>query len=142
MKIKLYIKKIKDVNLPKYAHHGDAGMDLYAAEDVKLAPMERKIVPTGIQMAIPDGNVGLVWDRSGLAAKHSLHCLAGVIDSGYRGEIGVVIINLGKEEFVVEKNTRVAQMLIQPVVSAEIEEVEDLDDTKRGEGGFGSTGHK
>jgi len=108
---------------------------------MNISAGERVIVPTGIQMAIPEGYVGLVWDRSGLAAKHSLHCLAGVIDSGYRGEVGVVMINLGKEDFLVEKNMRIAQILIQPVELPSVVEVEDLDDTTRGDGGFGSTGH-
>ena len=92
-------------------------------------------------MAIPLGYVGLIWDRSGLAAKHSLHTMAGVIDSGYRGEVGVVMINLGKDEFVVEKGMRIAQIIIQPCLNVDVAEVESLDDdTDRGAGGFGSTG--
>ena len=91
-------------------------------------------------MAIPVGNVGLIWDRSGLASKNSIHALAGVVDSCYRGEIGIVLINLGKEDFKVEKGMRIAQMLIQPVVNANILEEGELDGTKRGDGGFGSTG--
>ncbi len=138
--MKLKIQKIADVPLPKYAHPGDAGMDLYSAEDLVLKPGERKVVKTGICVAIPEGHVGLVWDRSGLAAKNSLHVLAGVIDSGYRGEIGVVLINLSDEKFEITKGMRIAQMLIQPVVSVEIEETKSLDETSRNEGGFGSTG--
>jgi dUTP pyrophosphatase len=98
-------------------------------------------VKTGLAFAIPSGYVGLIWDRSGLAAKHGLHKLAGVIDAGYRGEVGVVLINHGSESFTVEKGMRVAQMLIQSVERVSLTEVEDLDETKRGEGGFGSTGH-
>ena len=91
-------------------------------------------------MAIPEGHVGLIWDRSGMAAKHGLHCLAGVVDSGYRGEIGVVMKHLGDEPFTVEKNMRIAQMLIQPVAAATIEEADSLEETDRGKDGFGSTG--
>ena len=131
----------KEVELPKYAHSTDAAMDLYASSSHTIAPMERVIVKSGIKMAIPLGYVGLIWDRSGLAAKHSLHTMAGVIDSGYRGEVGVVMINLGKDEFVVEKGMRIAQIIIQPCLNVDVAEVESLDDdTDRGAGGFGSTG--
>jgi len=125
--------------MPHYIHEHDAAFDLRSAVNETLKPAEKKIIKTGIKMAIPEGYAGLIWDRSGLAAKHSLHVLAGVVDSEYRGEVGVVMINLGKDVFEVEKNMRVAQMLIQPVVHPEIEEA-DLDKTAREEGGFGSTG--
>ena len=130
----------KDIQLPSYAHAYDAAFDLRAAEEATLAPQERKIIKTGLKMAIPEGNVGLIWDRSGLAAKHSMHTLAGVVDAGYRGEVGDVMINLGQESFTVEKGMRIAQMLIQPIILANLQEVEELDETTRGEGGFGSTG--
>ncbi|MCK4521008.1 MAG: dUTP diphosphatase [Nanoarchaeota archaeon] len=130
----------KNIELPGYSHEGDAALDLKSAEDYALKPMEQKIFKTGIKMAIPVGNVGLIWDRSGLASKNSIHALAGVVDSCYRGEIGIVLINLGKEDFKVEKGMRIAQMLIQPVVNANILEEDELDGTKRGDGGFGSTG--
>jgi dUTP pyrophosphatase len=139
--IKVKIKKIKDnAIIPKYAHQGDAGVDLYSTEDYLLKPGERVLVSTGISMAIPEGHVGLIWDRSGLAVKHSLHVLAGVVDSGYRGEVCVVLKNLGHEDLKVTKAMRIAQMLIQPVISAEIEESDSLDETSRNKGGFGSTG--
>lgn len=139
--IKVKIKKIKDnAIIPKYAHEGDAGVDLYSTEDYTLKPRERVLVSTGISMAIPEGYVGLIWDRSGLAVKNSLHVLAGVVDSGYRGEVCVVLKNLGHEDFNVTEGMRVAQMLIQPVISAIIEESDSLDETSRNEGGFGSTG--
>src|SRR3989338_2390645 len=139
--IKVKIKKIKDdAVIPSYAHDGDAGVDLYSTEDYLLKPGDRVLVSTGISMAIPQGYVGLIWDRSGLAAKNSMHVLAGVVDSGYRGEVCVVLKNLSNEEFKVTKNMRIAQMLIQPVVSAIIEESDSLDKTSRNEGGFGSTG--
>lgn len=143
MKLKI-ARTDKDVDMVSYAYEHDAAFDLRAAHDILLRPGEKKIVKTGLKMAIPAGHVGLIWDRSGLAAKHSLHCLAGVIDSGYRGEIGVVLINLGDAAFTVEKNMRIAQMLIQPIVHPEIIEVDEqeLDISERGEGGFGSSGTK
>lgn len=136
----------KEIDLPFIAYDHDAAFDLRASEDVTFEPGDKKIVKTGLKMAIPKGHVGLIWDRSGMAAKFSMHCLAGVIDAGYRGEIGVVLINLGKEAFEVKKNMRVAQMLIQPIVLPKITEVEEdqLDESGeenvRGEGGFGSSG--
>jgi len=130
----------KDVTLPSYAHPFDAGLDLRSCEPVSLSPREKKVIKTGIKMAIPDGHVGLVWDKSGLAAKKGLHVMAGVIDSGYRGELGVVAVNLGDEEIVLDKNMKIAQLLVQPVVQANIKEVESLDESSRGEDGFGSTG--
>lgn len=128
------------IDPPGYAHPGDAGFDLRASDELKIPAGGRVMAPTGLRLAIPAGHVGLVWDRSGLAAKHGIHCLAGVIDSGYRGEVKVVLQNLGGEDFVVERGMRIAQMLIQPVVSAELARVENLEDSARGEGGFGSTG--
>jgi dUTP pyrophosphatase len=126
--------------IPKYAHEGDAAFDFYSVEDVLLKVGEKKMVPTGIKMAIPENHVGLIWDRSGLAAKNGIHVMAGVIDSIYRGEILIILKNLGEEDFQVEKGMRIAQMLIQPVVTANLEEVESLDDTERAENNFGSTG--
>jgi len=135
------IKKIKDnAVLPNYAHEGDAGFDLCSTESYLLKPGEKQLVSTGIALAIPDGHVGLIWDRSGLAAKHSMHALAGVVDSGYRGEVKVVLKNLGMVEFEVSPGMRIAQMLIQPVVTASLEESHSLEETSRNEGGFGSTG--
>ncbi len=126
--------------MPGFAYEHDAAFDLRAANSEIIKQGEKKIIKTGLSMAIPKGHVGLIWDRSGLAAKYSLHTLAGVIDSGYRGEVGVVMVNLGNEEFKIEKNMRIAQMLIQPIAHPEIKEVEDLDESERGEGGFGSSG--
>ena len=126
--------------LPCYACHGDAGMDFYSNEDIILAPNERKLIGTGISMAIPVGYVGLIWDKSGLAFKHGLKTMAGVIDSGYRGEIKILVHNLSKDNYVIEKGKKIAQMLIQPVEQRKVIEVENLDDSSRGDGGFGSTG--
>lgn len=130
----------KKNTVPDYAHPGDAGLDLRSNESLKLAPGEFRTVHTGIKAAIPQGYAGLVWDKSGYAAKHGIHVLAGVIDSGYRGEIGIVLINLGKNDFEIALDMKIAQLLIQPVVAAQVIEVDSLDDTSRSEGGFGSTG--
>jgi dUTP pyrophosphatase len=132
----------KSVEAPCYAKQGDAAFDLRSSEEKLIKAGEKNTVKTGLRIAVPDGYCGLIWDRSGLAAKHGIHCLAGVLDSGYRGEIIVVLQNLAKEDFLVEKNMRMAQMLIQPVAAADLVEVDDLDDTERGSGGFGSTGVK
>ncbi len=125
--------------IPAYAHAGDAGMDLFSCVDMTLAPGETKPVPTGIQMAIPQGHVGLVWDKSGISLK-GVHRLAGVVDAGYRGEVRVVMANLGTEPFEIKSGMKIAQMLIQPVEAPTIVESDTLDDTSRGAGGFGSTG--
>ena len=128
------------LDAPAYAHPGDAGFDLRASRELVIPAGGRALTPTGLRLAIPEGYAGLVWDRSGLAAKHGIHCLAGVIDSGYRGEVKVVLQNLGGEDFTVERGMRIAQMLVQPVAAAELVRVENLEESSRGEGGFGSTG--
>ena len=140
MSLTLKIKKLKDVTSPKYEHPGDAGLDLFAAEATLLKSGERSAVPTGIAMEIPEGYVGLIWDKSGLSMKHGLKTIAGVIDSGYRGEVLVGMINLGKEDYLLEKNHKVAQMIIQKKEKVIVEEVESLSETKRGAHGFGSSG--
>jgi dUTP pyrophosphatase len=138
--MKLKVKRIHPAaKLPSYGHAGDAGMDLHSCLDLTLAPGEVRAVPTGIRMAIPPGHVGLVWDKSGISLA-GVHRLAGVVDAGYRGEVKVVMINLGPGPYEIKAGMKIAQMLVQPVVPAEIEEAADLDDTSRGEGGFGSTG--
>ncbi len=138
--MELKIKRIHPAaKLPSYGHPGDAGLDLYSAVDHVLAPASVFAVPTGIKMAIPRGFVGLVWDKSGISLK-GVHRLAGVVDAGYRGEVQVVIANLGREPFEIKAGMKIAQMLIQPVVSVSVVEADELNDTTRGEGGFGSTG--
>ncbi len=140
MRLKVRIKKIcPEAKVPNYSHAGDAGLDLFSNEETRLHPGEVKAVSTGIKMAIPAGYVGLIWDKSGLSLR-GVHRLAGVVDAGYRGEVKVVLINLGKEDFLIQKGMKIAQMLLQPVEAGEVEEVEELDATARGEGGFGSTG--
>lgn len=135
-------KLFPDTILPTYANPGDAGMDLRTIESKILKAGERYCFPTGLSVAIPKNYVGLVWDRSGLALRDGLTCLAGVIDAGYRGEIGVVILNTGKKSVKIEKGDRVAQMLIQPVEICDIEIAEELLNSERGEGGFGASGKK
>ncbi|MEY2664758.1 MAG: hypothetical protein RIT04_566 [Candidatus Parcubacteria bacterium] len=139
--MKLHAKKLHpDARIPSFAHVGDAGLDLYTPETISLAPGERKSISTGIALEIPEGYVGLIWDKSGLSHKHGIKTLGGVIDSGYRGEIGVGVVNLSDETYVFEKGHKVCQLLIQPVAHPEIVEVADLSETARGVGGFGSTG--
>ncbi len=141
--MKLRIKKINPgARLPVYGHAGDAGMDLFAAEEVVLGAGEVKAVPTGVKMAIPGGYAGLIWDKSGISLQ-GVHRLAGVVDAGYRGEVKVVMVNLGKKPYVFKKGQKVAQILIQPVQAVEVVDVgeDELDETSRGEGGFGSTGN-
>ncbi len=138
--MELKVKKIHpDAKLPQYSHKGDAGLDLFSSVDCVLQKGEVRPVPTGIKVVIPKGNVGLIWDKSGISLKGA-HRLAGVIDSGYRGEVRVVMVNLGADAFVIEKGMKIAQLLIQPVVEIEVTEVEELEETSRGESGFGSTG--
>jgi dUTP pyrophosphatase len=144
-KMILKLKRLDNsVEMPKYAHDTDAGLDLRSSVDCVLKPNEKKIIKTGLMMAIPAGYFGSIRDRSGLAAKFGIHTLAGVIDSGYRGEIGVVIVNLGTDEFKISKNDRIAQIIIQPVLRPVLEEVDDISESedKRGSNGFGSSGMK
>ena len=132
--------------LPIYETTGSAGMDLRAAvpegEPLTLAPGGRALVPTGFSIALPEGYEAQVRPRSGLALKHGVTCLnsPGTIDSDYRGEVGVILINHGAEPFVIRRGERIAQMIVSPVVQSSWLEVETLDETARGAGGFGSTG--
>ena len=130
--------------VPAYATTGAAGMDVVAAEDVNLAPRGRHAVATGFAMAIPEGFEVQVRPRSGLALKHgiSLPNTPGTIDSDYRGELKIIMINLGEEAFAIRRGDRIAQLVVAPVQLAAFAEVEELDDTARGAGGFGSTGLK
>jgi dUTP pyrophosphatase len=139
--IPLRIRRLnKEAPLPNYSHHGDAAFDLYASEQVIIKPNERKSIPVGIQIEIPEGYAGLVWDKSGLSHNFGLKTLGGVIDSGFRGEVKVGMINLGTEPYTFEKNHKVAQMVIQKIECADIMETDILNSSERGEKGFGSTG--
>ena len=131
-----------DAVLPAYAHPGDAGMDIRSVDDLEIAPGARALVHTGLVMVLPPGWEAQVRPRSGLALKHGVTVLntPGTIDSGYRGEVGVILINLGAEPFVVEKGMKIAQLVVAPVAQAEIVEVSAVDASDRGAGGFGSTG--
>ena len=134
-----------DLPLPAYETAQAAGMDLRAAlsESIVLGPGERKLIPTGLQMALPAGFEAQVRPRSGLAIKHGITMLnsPGTIDADYRGELKVIAINHGAEPFEIKHGDRIAQLVIAPVVQVQIDQVENLDQTDRGEGGFGSTGH-
>lgn len=141
--LELKIRKINDeAKLPEYAHEGDAGLDLFSVDDLIILPGESKLIKTGIQMELPKDTEAQVRPRSGLALKNQITVLntPGTIDEGYRGEVGVILINHGKEQFHVEKGMKIAQMVIKPVLKVSIKEVEELSDTTRGGGGFGSTG--
>jgi len=127
-------------SLPEYGSPESAGADLRASEAVDLGPGERAAVATGIRLAIPAGHVGLVWPRSGLALRHGIDTLAGVIDSDYRGEVRVVLVNHGREAFRIEAGDRIAQLLVQRVERAAFARAEELPSSERGVGGFGSTG--
>jgi dUTP pyrophosphatase len=139
--MKIRIKKMHpDARIPAYAHKGDAGMDLYTVEPFELEPGERKSVPLGLSIEIPEGHVGLIWDKSGLSHKYGIKNFGGVIDSGYRGEVHAGIMNLSDKFFSFEKGHKIAQLLIQKIENIEFEETDELSDTDRGQNGFGSSG--
>ncbi len=131
-----------ELPIPERAHPGDAGMDLLARVPAKLTPTSRATIPTGIAVAIPEGFAGLVVPRSGIAARHGISVVngPGLIDSGYRGEIQVVLVNLGDEPFMVERGDRIAQLVIVPVAEHTFTPVDELPESARGASGFGSTG--
>ena len=142
---KILIKKLdSDVNLPAYETSGSSGMDLqaYISEEIILKPGERKLIPTGLSIAIPENLEIQIRPRSGIAYKKGISVVntPGTIDSDYRGEIKVLLINLGKEDFIIKKFERIAQMVVCPITKVVLSETNDLPDTIRGEGGFGSTG--
>ena len=141
--MKVLIKKLREgATVPAFAHPGDAGMDLFACEGMSIGPGETQLVKTGIAIQLPTHTEAQVRPRSGLALKNQVTVLntPGTIDEGYRGEVGVILINHGPAPFVVEPGMKVAQMVIKPVLEVTVEEVDELSDTARGEGGFGSTG--
>ena len=144
---KILIKRLsKEVPLPKYETSGSSGMDLAANinANIDINPGKTAIIPTGLALSIPKGFEVQIRPRSGLAANQKLSVLntPGTIDADYRGEIKVILINLGQESFKVEKGLRIAQMVVCPVIQAQLKEVDDLNETERGKGGFGSTGTK
>ena len=145
-KIKIKVVNVSDNQLPTYAKIGDAGMDLRANinETVELHPMERKLIPTGIKIQLPEGYEAQVRPRSGLALKHGITVLnaPGTVDCGFRNEIGALLINLSNDTFFIEPNDRIAQLVIAKHETADWVEVDVLDDSERGEQGFGHTGVK
>ena len=128
--------------MPSYAHSGDAGADLKASKPCTVPARGKCLVSTGLSMALPDGHVGLIWPRSGLAVKHSIDCGAGVIDAKYRGEVKVLLFNHSDDDFTIEPGDRIAQLLIQKVESVKFTPVDSLEETARNQKGFGSTGSK
>ena len=142
MVIKIKMQKVADVPTPSYAHKGDAGVDLYSTEDCVLKPMERKLIPTGLKLEIPHGYEGQVRPKSGLAINHGIsHANSvGTIDSSYRGEIKIPVINLSTETYRIEKGKKIGQLIFAKVEEAVFEETEQLSETTRSENGFGSTG--
>jgi len=137
----LQIKKLdEEAIVPSKANSSDAGFDLYSTLDTIIKPDSRKVINTGISIAIPKGHAGLIWPRSGMAVKQGIDVFAGVVDSGYRGEVMVCLYNSSDSPVGITKGDRIAQILIQPVPLMRIKEVDDLDDTSRGSGGFGSSG--
>ncbi|HQS13045.1 MAG: deoxyuridine 5'-triphosphate nucleotidohydrolase [Sphingomonadales bacterium 35-56-22] len=144
-KVEVRVKRLNHgagLALPAYATSGAAGMDICAAESLNLRAGKRHAVATGFAFAIPDGYEVQVRPRSGLALKHGITCLntPGTIDSDYRGEVKVILANLGEDDFMINKGDRIAQIVVAPVTHGHLVEVDDLDETARGAGGFGSTG--
>jgi dUTP pyrophosphatase len=146
MTVTVKVRRVRpsELPLPKYQTSLSAGLDLLAdlTEEIALEPLERRLIPTGLSLELPAGYEGQVRPRSGLALKQGLTCLnsPGTIDADYRGEVGVLLINLSKERVILKRGDRIAQLVIAPVVQAVLAEVEVLTETERGEGGFGSTG--
>jgi dUTP pyrophosphatase len=142
--VRLPVRRLyPDLPLPSYAHDGDAGLDLYSAQDLTLQPHERALLSTGIAVAIPDGFAGFVQPRSGLAVRTGLSFVnsPGLIDAHYRGEIKIIVVNMDpRTPISIRRGDKVAQLVVQPVVRCEVVEQDELDDTVRGERGFGSTG--
>jgi dUTP pyrophosphatase len=141
---RLRVKKLDpSAILPSYAREGDAGLDLFAVKRLVIEPGTSALVPTGIAIELPSGTEAQVRPRSGLALKHGISVLntPGTVDEGYRGEVGVILINHGANAFTVEPGMKIAQMVVSPRIQVKVEEVAELSDTERGSGGFGSTGH-
>lgn len=139
--MKIKIKKLRpDAIMPAYAHPGDVGMDLYSLEDYTLQKGERKIFNLGFAMEFPVGYAAIVKDKGSLPKNGGIHTMGGVFDAGFRGEYNVMLINFGHEPYTIEKGNKIAQLVIFPVVIGELEEADELSETSRGDGQFGSTG--
>jgi dUTP pyrophosphatase len=141
--MKLKVKKIHpDAKIPRYVREGDAGLDIYSIEDYTLKPGERKTFRTGISYELEPGYVSLIWDKSGLASKHGIKTMGGVIEYTYRGELLIVLLNTSDKEYHFEVGDKIAQMLIQPITTAIVEESDDFSESARGTNAFGSSGRK
>lgn len=141
--MKIKIKKLRsDAKLPTHGHPGDAGMDFYCVEDIIFPPGKQERVHTGVAIEIPEGYVGLIWDKSSISFNLGLKVMGGVIDSSYRGEIIMNLLNVSNKEVLMTKDHKIAQMIIQKFEHCDILEVDELSKTIRGEGREGSTGHK
>ncbi|MEI7621506.1 MAG: dUTP diphosphatase [Candidatus Moraniibacteriota bacterium] len=141
--MKIQVKKFHpEAKIPHFALEGDVGMDLYSVQDVVLKPGEKISCSTGIGIKIPQGYAGLIWDKSGPSHKFGIKTLGGVFDSNFTGEYLIGLINLGKEDYAIEKGQKIAQVLFQKIETPEVEEVSEFEQTNRGSGGFGSTGLK
>jgi dUTP pyrophosphatase len=140
MALTIKYKKDPDAKAPSYAYDGDAGLDIFSNEEKIIEPHHRATIKTGLYFEIPNNYAGLVWDKSGLALKQGIHTMSGVLDSNYRGELKVVLVNLSSQARKIEKSVKVAQLLIQKVENALLKEVSELSETERGQGGFGSSG--
>jgi dUTP pyrophosphatase len=139
--MKLKVKKLSsDIPDLQYAKAGDAGFDLYTREDIVLMPGKQTVIKTGVAMEIPEGHVGLIWDKGGLSTKFGLKTLGGVVDAGYRGEVVVGMMNLSDTPYTFEVGQRVAQMIIQKFETVDFEATIELSETQRAESGFGSSG--
>lgn len=137
----LKVKRLdENAVLPNFAYPGDAGLDLFSIEDITLKPDERASVRTGIALEIPEGYVGLVWDKSGISINHGIKTLGGVIDSSYRGELHVGVINLSSTTYDIKPGNKIAQLLLQKIEHLQIQEVDDLGSSERSDKGFGSSG--
>ena len=138
--IKIKIKRLnEDAITPSYAHEGDAGLDIRTTENYILKPGERKLFSTGLSIELPEGYVALIWDKSGIANK-GIKTMGGVIEFTYRGEYKIILLNTSDQDYQINKGDKIAQLLIQPIMTADIIETIELSETQRGDGGFGSTG--
>jgi len=139
--VRIKVKKLKEnAIVPRYAHPGDAGMDLFSTEDCVIPIGKRRLVSSGISMELPEGYFASIRGKSGLAAKKGICILGGVIEYTYRGDYGVIVLNTGDEDFEIKVGDKIAQVVVAPVANVDIEEVEELSESVRGDGAFGSTG--
>jgi len=139
--IKLKVKKLHpDAVIPHYARVGDAGMDLYSVEEKLIKAGEKAIIKTGIAMEYPEGYCTLIWDKSGMAANFGIKVMGGVFEHIYRGEYMIILFNTSKEDYLVKKGQKIAQVIVQPIITVDVEEVHELSESVRGENRFGSTG--